>query len=112
MEYVTKETLDAAISELTEGLSSMELGFEDTLVIRGGLEAFKFLRENLITSDKLRPMSEAPRDGSFILIMGADDTELEQARWNTHWQMWVFHDDLMIDDDVLIGWIPMPKVTI
>lgn len=112
MEYVTKETLDLLIEELSEDLTSSPMSTDETLLIRGGLEAFKFLRENHLTSDKLRPMSEAPKDGSFILIMGEGDTELEQAKWDDYNQMWVFHDDLLIDDDVLIGWIPMPKVTL
>ena len=67
MEYVTKETLDKLISELTEGLSSTELKFEDTLTMRGRLEAFKFLRANHLTSDKLRPMSEAPKDTPILV---------------------------------------------
>ena len=112
MEYVTKETLEAVIKELNEELTSRPMGVDERLRIRGRLEAFKFLRENHLTSDKLRPMSEAPKDGSFILIMGEGDTELEQARWNDYHQMWVFHDDLMIGEHSLIGWIPIPKVTI
>lgn len=112
MRYVSEKTLDEIIEQGKCLLKSGTLNIEELLRTKSDVELFEMLKDHFedIPDEKLRPMIDAPRDGKYILAQV--DDEYEQARWNTHWGMWVFHDDLMIEDDRLKGWIPIPKVSV
>ena len=106
MEYVTKETLDLVIEELNKDLISRPMCVDETLLIRGGLEAFKFLRENHLTSDKLRPMSEAPKDTPILVSANGATREARvmQLTGDVHFSD---PDLLKISIDKSDGWRPI-----
>jgi hypothetical protein len=97
MRYVSEKTLKDCLHRYTPNIdnnAAYQQGYSAAL-------GFVLSMVKELPEERLRPMCDAPpRDGRFILTQV--DDEYEQARWN----MWVFHDDLMID------WTPMPKVVV
>jgi hypothetical protein len=106
MRYVSEKTLKDYLHRYTSNI-------DNNVAYQQGYSAalgFVLSMAKELPEERLRPMCDAPRDGRFILTQV--DDEYEQARWNSHWDMWVFHDDLMIEDERLKGWTPMPKVVV
>jgi len=59
-----------------------------------------------LTVSKLRPMSEAPRDGTEILITIKNGVVFYIVYWDS--ESWVGDDGIGISDSNIDGWIPMP----
>jgi hypothetical protein len=63
-------------------------------------------------SEKLRPMDEAPKDGTEILAYQIDGESLHQVQWREHRERWTmrWNSDYEQRDSHYLGWIPMPDV--
>lgn len=65
----------------------------------------------------LRPMAEAPRDGTWVLVRFRDTGAFDPAgpspplhlvRWITHYDHWVSSGGLVKKDSAFAGWFPLP----
>lgn len=73
----------------------------------GAIYSFRQELDQLIVS-KLRPMSEAPRDGELILVCLVTSNEMIQSFYYIRGNAWSC-DTGFYKDNELKGWIPMPK---
>jgi len=62
---------------------------------------------NKIVVTELNPMSDAPRDGTYILVQQNDDLSASMAAAFFDEFAWNCTDGDFSDDD-LFGWLPMP----
>ncbi len=96
MRWIPEERLREILADVqTENWS-----LEDLLI--NSLEEF-----DQITVTKLRPMSEAPRDGSEILGYLPTEIFIVVYCYKNEW-LNEFDDKLMFSDNDFLGWIPMP----
>lgn len=54
------------------------------------------------------PMDSAPRDGTYILLIGIDSKIPVVAAFND--RCWWTVDDKRCTEDEFIGWFPIPKI--
>lgn len=60
--------------------------------------------------DRMRPMSEAPRDGTAVLLWWKEATyDPDVARYHTGNSMWLTDSDGAYQDAVLAGWTPIVR---
>ena len=72
---------------------------------------FKAACERVAKTQKLRPMSEAPRDEE-ILAYQIDGKNLHQVKWQDHKNRWGmrWNNEYSQHDLCYLGWIPIPTV--
>jgi hypothetical protein len=60
--------------------------------------------------DRMRPMSEAPRDGTAVLLWWKEATyNPDVASYHTGHAMWLTDSDGAYQDTVLAGWTPIVR---
>jgi len=61
-----------------------------------------------LTVTKLRPMGEAPRDGTEILVANILGF-FKSVYWSAEYKVFVQENNCTFYEDKLRGWIPMPQ---
>ncbi len=60
--------------------------------------------------DRMRPMSEAPRDGTEVLLWWKEATyNPDVAHYYAPWTMWLTDGDSAYQDAVFAGWTPIVR---
>lgn len=61
-------------------------------------------------TERMRPMSEAPRDGTQVLLWWKEATyNPDVAHYYAPWTMWLTDSDSAYQDAVFAGWTPLVR---
>ena len=107
MEVITKERLIAK-QELLEDKNNRPCEYLDgkQYLIDELIESCEEI--DTLTVSKLRPMSEAPMNGKFILACNSSN-HFEKVFFNDEYERWFLEEsNECYGTDKLRGWIPMP----